>query len=306
MRVRHTWERMGRLAASVVVAVSLVVAGCTNDGVSVPTTSTTFSSTTSTSLTQTGSATQSTVPPNYVLTVFIPEVSVDQGQAALELTLLDGTTLEIEWPETLDLLSGGVTPYGWARIEGGAARDFYIRYGDVVDVIAQFGPATQVGKYPDNAGGVVSFWRPTADEVDYLGFQFGGWAVLVYDYRTAGEGRMTDESRALWATHFHGSITDEGFLRLSADPPLTLARAGEYPSPMSMTLWSPTGLVFLIPGPCQPGFMSPIDEDDHAFWCDTSGRLSIEVSGPPEYQQQVHDELSVVFVDFGETSASGS
>ncbi|MDX1469643.1 MAG: DUF6174 domain-containing protein [Acidimicrobiia bacterium] len=195
----------------------------------------------------------------------------------------------------LALASDGVTPYGWARIDDGAGRDFFIRYGDVEDVVSRLGPSEKLGEYPGGSGGVVGFWRPSADEADYLGFQFGPWAVLVYDYRTDAQARLSEESRALWASHLRGATNSEGFLLLSSDYPLLLGRAGEYPSPMSLTLWSPDGLVSLTPEPCQPGFVSDskIDNDDYAQWCDVSGHMSIAASGPPEFQQKVYDGLLI-------------
>ena len=62
---------------------------------------------------------------------------------------------------------------------------------------------------------------------------------------------------------------------------------------MSVALSGPYGSVDLVPELCVPGFVSPIDDDDFAHWCDGSGHLSIRVTGTPGFQTQVHDELIV-------------
>jgi hypothetical protein len=241
--------------------------------------------------------------------LFVPEVLVEEGTATLAVEFLDGSTAELSWPADLDVLSDGVAPYGWAHVPHQNARDFFIRRGEPEEVVGLFGSPRLLTEYPDDQGGRVGFWRPEGwPDVDFLAFQFGSWVVLVYDYRTAmfGGDPMSDEDRQLWATHLHGSETSQGFLRLFADEPLQVAPAGAYPSPMSITMWSPGGEIDLVPENCDPGFVSPIDDgDEFSHWCDPSGLLSIRIGGPPDFAQQVHGELRVGNVDLaGETTST--
>ncbi|MBA2725359.1 MAG: hypothetical protein H0U53_05160 [Actinobacteria bacterium] len=220
---------------------------------------------------------------------------------------LDGSSAELTWPPDLDLFSEGIAPSGWAFVPNRFARDFFIRRGGPEEVVGLFGSPRLLTDYPDDEGGRVGFWRPEGwPDVDYLAFQFDSWVVLVYDYRTGlyGGDPMNDEGRQLWATNLHGQETDEGFLRLFADEPLQVAPAGGYPSPMNLTFFSPTGEIVLVPENCDPGFVSPIDGGEFTHWCDTSGLLSIRITGSPEYAQRVYDQLRVSNVHIAPGTAS--
>ena len=290
------------------VAVTVLLAACT--GASTSTTTAPSTSQPATTIvvgpgpsesTSTTSTTIASIPLPEPVMAFVPEVFVDQGVASMVVLFPDGSTVDLAWPADLDLVSDGLLPYAWAQIPHRVARDFVIRHGEVPDVLATLGDARLLQEYPNGVGGTVGLWQVSGDEVDYLAFDFDPWTVLVYDYR--GFGRMSDADRELWATNFHGMTTDEGFLTLTADHPLRLSLAGEYPSPMQIALHSPRGVVWLVPEDCAPGFVSEIDLDDFAHWCDGSGRISIRVSGTPEFQQAVHDGLVVQIAHFGMRSA---
>ena len=235
------------------------------------------------------------VDPVPVLDRFIPPLPLTDGRLVLDVEFVDGTTAAVSWPASLDLVSRGLIPYGWAFIAGGSARTFFIRPGTVEDVLERLGNSELLDQYPDGNGQSVGLWRPLSDEVDYLGFQFGNWTVLVYDYRS--ELQMSDEHRSLWATNFHGEETASGFLRLSADRPLELVYAGDYPDPLRMTMRGEDGEVRLVPGPCVPGTIEPA-ANAVAFlgWCAESADMMVKVYGPPEFQQPVAAGLSISVV----------
>jgi hypothetical protein len=216
------------------------------------------------------------------------------------VTFPDGSTADLSWPEDLDLLSEGVTPYAWAQVPHRHARDFFIRQGHAEEVVGAFGTPRLMQEYQDQSGGTVGAWRPEGwSDVDFLAFEFESWVVLVYDYRTAefGGDPMGDEDRQVWVDSLHGRETDTGFLVLTADEPLRIAGAGAYPSPMSLTLWSHEGALDLVPEVCEPGFISPtdaiVDGDEFSHWCDASGLMSIRIVGPPTFAQRVLDGLRV-------------
>ncbi len=222
---------------------------------------------------------------------FVPVLTLEGGAVALDIVFVDGSRSMIEWPVTLDLVSEGVIPYGWAFIPGGSSRDFFVRPGTVDSVLERLGGADLQAEYRDGAGVMVGLWRPQEDEVDYLAFEFGNWTVLVYDYRN--ELQMSEEHRALWATNFHGEVTESGFLVLSADHPLQLVFAGDYPAPLNMTLHGADGEVQLTPGACEPGVMDGIDSDAFAVWCTVEANMTIQAYGTRDFQQAVADGLIV-------------
>ena len=208
----------------------------------------------------------------------------------------DGTTAEILYPPDLDLAGTNIHPYTSAVAPAGVSRDFVIDYGRVDEVLRDWGEVELLDEYPDGQGGSVDFWR-TPDS-DYLAFQFGSWTVLVYDYQD-GEARMSEEQRSLWATHLHGREVAGGWLILEADPPLTLARAGEHAGPELQFLIPGKEFkqVLLFAGACTPiragkGFDEADIETVHgvavartrdahgewyALWCDPSVPMRVDV-----------------------------
>lgn len=222
---------------------------------------------------------------------FVPEVAVENGTATLAVPFVDGSTLRLRWPADLDLVSEGVTPHAWGSWPECCQSTFFIRRGTPAEVVGR--GSTLLGEYDDGKGGQVGFWRPESlDELDYLAFQFDSWVVLVSDFRPGGVDppMMSDTDRQTWATNFDGQETDEGFLRLSLDPPLELTPAGGYPSPMSLTLRGPDGSMTLTPEEqCIPGF---IDEHFH-HWCDPSGLLGIRVDGTPVFEETLKTQLRI-------------
>ena len=229
---------------------------------------------------------------------FVPSLPLEDGVLSLDVVFVDGSTSHVEWPGTLDLVSHGLIPYGWAFIGGGSSRDFFVRPGTIEDVLDQLGGADLVGDYPDGAGATIGLWRPANDTVDYLAFQFGGWTVLVYDYRN--DLMMSDEDRALWAASFHGQESEAGFLVLTADYPLRLVFAGNYPAPLNMTLRGDNGEVKLTPGLCDPSVTNGIDSDAFVVWCNEDANMTVQAYGSRDFQQAVLDGLVIRSVVFAE------
>lgn len=301
------WSAAPRLILT--VAVLLVAGACTlAPGPEAITTDATAPTVTTTSVppppttTPAPTTTRVTIADSDVTFIpFVPEVSVEDGMVSLLVEFTDGSRARLQWPEELDLISEGVIPYGsgWVESEAGSfARDFIIRSGDIEEVLGGFGGAELLDEYEDAQGGMVGFWRPRGWFTDFLAFQFGSWVVLVYDYRF--EARMDDNSRQLWATNFYGEETEDGYLLLSADPPAELASAGEYPSPLQLTLSSDQGEILLIPRECDPaseiydGAHRIGDTETHfASWCDTTGLVTVHIYGTPEFADTVYDQLHV-------------
>jgi hypothetical protein len=118
-------------------------------------------------------------------------------------------------------------------------------------------PPSPIARYEAADGQSVGFWNlPHPEEPNYLGFQFGRWAVLVYDYpadEESGAAAMTDAERAAWSASFSGRETADGFLLLRGSGPLRLARAGETAGPqLSFGSVGQPPWFALYPGPCKP------------------------------------------------------
>jgi hypothetical protein len=133
--------------------------------------------------------------------VFVPPTHRDGDRVVMPLTFPDGTRVTIAYPPELALAELGVAPYGSASLDNRIGRDFVIRYGDV---------------------------EPRARSLE---FEFGRWTVDVYDYPEHDPAAMTERERRDFRATLSGRVTEDGFLVLTAAPPLTLAEAGEHAGP---------------------------------------------------------------------------
>jgi hypothetical protein len=227
---------------------------------------------------------------------FVPQTHREGERVVLPLTFTDGTTAELVYPPSLELAERGVRPYGSGYLDGASAtpsrsnvvgRDFRIFFGELLDVLDAVGGGRTprlLARYAGVGGRTIGFWD-VGDDVNYLAFQFGRWVVLVYDYR-AGAAAMSDAERSAWAASFSGKASGDGFLLLSAIPPLRLARAGEHAGP-ELTFGSiGPPAVALYPGPCRPhqdqtrrvGGKLVQWSGGFADWC-LSGSMRIHASG---------------------------
>jgi hypothetical protein len=244
----------------------------------------------------------------------VPATYPDGDRVVMPLTFPDATRAELVYPPELELERMGVFPYSSGTLHGesmepgrgdSVGRDFAIRRGEVRELLqARYGNGRRAGEllaeYEGADGQKVGFWNVDwHDGSHYLGFQFGGWAVLVYDYETAGA--MTDAERASWAASFSGRETATGFLVLEGSGPLRLARAGEHAGPeLLFSAGNATQALMLYPGECRPGWddMRRVDgklvswHGPFASWC-LSGSMRAHAEGDREFVGALIRELEV-------------
>ncbi len=196
---------------------------------------------------------------------FVPATYREGDRVVLPITFPDGTSAELVYPPELEIAELGVFPYSSGRLHGKSpipgrsdfvGRDFVIRHGDLAHVLAAFNSRKEpvlLAQYQGANGQTIGFWDVrTNDTAHYLGFQFGRWAVLVYDY-VAGGAAMTDAERASWAANFTGRETADGFLVLDGSGPLRLARVREHAGPeLDFYGVHPERGLGLYPGECTP------------------------------------------------------
>jgi len=210
---------------------------------------------------------------------FVPRTYREGEKVVVPVTFPDGSTAEVVYARELDLASRGVRPNTWALLDtsyGSVGRDFRIDPGRLEEVWR----GDPIREYEGADGTVVPFLR--AAGMDYLAFGFGAWTVSVYDY-PGGGARLTEEERSLWARSLTGYETEDGFLLLEAQPPLRLARAGEYPSPMELWFGGPDGGVEIWPvQKCSPKQHFERSAG-YASWCDTEARMYIGVQGDKKF-----------------------
>ena len=206
------------------------------------------------------------------------------------MTFPNGRRAELAYPRKLRVEFEGVSPYAFGTLHGRSRwpgrsdfvqRDFRIWRGDVEDVLAWWNSGERpslIAEYRGRDGRRIGLWDLTEEpDVHYLGFQFGGWAVLVYDYTPDGSSagaQMSEAERAAWVNNFHGFETRDGFLVLKGSGPLRL-RGFE----LSFSGGAPSRRLTLYPGPCrpQPGWTQSVGgtpvrwESSAANWCVPGG-----------------------------------
>jgi hypothetical protein len=145
---------------------------------------------------------------------FVPATYREGDRVVLPITFPDGTSAELVYPPELEIAELGVFPYSSGTLHGKSptprrsdfvGRDFVIRHGDLAHVLAELNNQKQpvlLAQYQGANDQTIGFWDVrTNDTAHYLGFQFGRWAVLVYDY-AAGGAAMPDAERASWAANY--------------------------------------------------------------------------------------------------------
>jgi hypothetical protein len=245
---------------------------------------------------------------------FVPATTVESDQVVLPVTFPDGTSAELLYPPKLEIAELGVFPYTSGtlrRIEPtpargkSVARDFVIRYGDLNELLASRNdgkPPRLVGQHDGAGGQSVGLWDFSwNDTAHYLGFQFGRWAVLVYDY-IADPAAMTEAERASWAASFTGRETDDGFLVLEGSGSLRLAGVGEHAGPqLTFSVTEPSRALLLFPGECRPdrfGETLLVDgkrvswHGRFASWC-LSDSMRLHAEGSREFIDSVIRGLEV-------------
>lgn len=198
---------------------------------------------------------------------FVPATRAEGDSVVLPVTFTDGTSAELVYPRRLELATLGLAPYGSATLRGKSSvpgrsdkvgRDFLILHGEAHDYLARSRwpkPPSVIARYKAADGQSVGLWNLPHPEPNYLGFQFGRWAVLVYDYPAgeSGGAAMTDAERAAWSASFSGRETADGFLLLGGSGSLRLARTGETAGPqLSFGSVGEPPWFALYPGPCKP------------------------------------------------------
>lgn len=242
----------------------------------------------------------------------IPTTYRERERVVLPVTFPDGSRAELVYPPELDLAGFAVRPYSSGRLRGKSptpersdivARDFVIADRDVDHLLAERNestPPTLLARYNGVGGKHVGFWnlRRVDLNVRYLGFQFGRWAVLVYDY--IGVSAMTDAERSAWSASFSGRETADGFLLLRGSGLLRLARAGEHAGPELLFSAGPERALELFPGRCNPHreqtrvIQGKRVTWSHGFadWC-LSDSMRIHASGGADFIGGLIRELGV-------------
>jgi hypothetical protein len=227
------------------------------------------------------------------------QVQRDGNSVVLPVVFPDGTEADLIYPAELDIAGLPVHPYSSGRLHGKSpnslrgdvvGRDFWIERAKVHDVLVGANRGKEprlVAEYRGADGQPVGLWDIRLDS-DYLGFQFGSWAVLVYDYTDAAA--MTEEERASWAASFSGRETKGGYLLLKGRAPLRLARAGEHAGPEIEFGESAEGKgLSLSPARCR----QPVDRGPgHATWC-VAPSMRAQAVGPERFVKALLAGLEV-------------
>jgi photosystem II stability/assembly factor-like uncharacterized protein len=185
-----------------------------------------------------------TVPtPSSIGYRFVPPTTTENGITTLPVTLPDGETFTMRYPEQMKIAQLGFAGSLGVNWEAETTIPFLccskqvsITYQTIKDV---YGDATPVHVYRGPNGEAVPYFHArqalkfsrTPPEYDFLVFQFGPWLVQVHDQTEttraqggtdATEARMTETQRETWAHNLTGTVDDNGYLVLHAAEPLSI------------------------------------------------------------------------------------
>lgn len=155
-------------------------------------------------------------------------------------------------------------------------------------------------------------WKGTPGvwECPNLVFRFEDWYVGV---RTC-QGELSKRQKEQWARSLRGDVTSEGFLVLSAQPPLVLQETGGHEGPELILERDRANTIELEPGRCDPADLP--DEGDIRTMEDGT-RVSFSRIGGPDskiehnwYAEWCEDglmrvQLTYAYEDFAVAAAEG-
>lgn len=238
---------------------------------------------------------ESAAGTNRAVGSFHPKTRREGNLLVMPITFPDGTAAELAFPDSLGIDSFQVRPHTGGRIEesvpAGARETFALFQGRGWLGDNYLSP---IEAYEGVDGHPVRFVEaPPDDPADlYLVFEFGSWTVLMPDHRDPGLG-LTDDERQQWATLLSGEETEDGFLTLTAHPPLTLYQTSETLSP-HLIFENGDRTIEFFPGPCEPyesGTPAGFERDGlihmrglvvsfaprSANWCDPKASMIVQV-----------------------------
>jgi hypothetical protein len=192
----------------------------------------------------TPSSTTAPTPASSIDGRFIPPTTADNGIVTLPVTLPDGESFTLRYPQAMQIaqlgLGGSTASVNWEAQTTipflCCSKEVSITYQTIEDA---YGDATPVHVYRGPNGEAVPYFHAiqslrhnrTLNKYDILVFQFGPWLVQVYDQtaftyaqggKDATEARMTEAQRETWARSLTGTVDDNGYLLLHAAEPLSI------------------------------------------------------------------------------------
>lgn len=227
---------MGSWVTTAVVALALLAAACETEGDIKP-------------------RAGPTGPPRSQLVIgevqsFIPATHKEGSKVVMPVTFPDGSTAEIVYPPAIDIAGMGGQPYSSGGLNNCCDSDFFILFDAIPK--SELAGEVPLKVYPGSHGAPVEYWRVGAKGHDpqidrWLIFRFGQWNVFIHDT----QGSMTQDQLATWARSLRGEETSDGFLRLSGEPPLRLAKASDHAGP-ELLFSNRRNMVIFFVGECQP------------------------------------------------------
>ncbi|MGH2450780.1 MAG: hypothetical protein ACRDGE_05840 [Candidatus Limnocylindria bacterium] len=250
---------------------------------------------------------------------FVPPTSVVDDQRVVTLRFPGGITGEIAYPADVDVHARGATPGGRLSIAGDhqdvdpygrpivsakieahrGARD------DVLREINDGQPPKVIAEYPGARGETVALYATSAG--NYLAWQAGSWTLLVSDPTGSGtilgaEPRDQEEDRTIYAANLHLHEDPDGWLGVTADPPLRVDAP-------YVVLGDPGAALAFARGPDRLGpelsaghhvvvvyawgcvGSGRTEAPSYVSWCDRATQLSFDVVGSDAFVKSLAEGL---------------
>lgn len=234
---------------------------------------------------------------------FVPPVAVEDGQQVVTLRFPGGVVAEVAYPSEVGVHRQGATPGGQLVVdadEGGGQRSVHVEVyrGSAEAVVEELGdePPQRVGGYPGPTDRRVAVYE--IDGEAHLTWEASGWVAL------AAMETASEELRTAVAAHVHLGEDADGWLSLTAEPPVrvrdpyvALGAPNAARSAARRGARADDDVVVVRASACT-GPAERHEEPRRLSWCDPNTQLAFDVSGTPVFVQRLTEALEARTADY--------
>lgn len=221
---------------------------------------------------------------------FVPPTRDENGKVTMTVVFPDGSVSDLVYRRELRLADLGISgadiaidSFGESAPRPDCAQTLHVSYGDPR---GSFYRGNQPLARYQAGGDTVELWRGVEGNRYSIVVRIGSWVVTLPCDEAPNE-----TAQATWVRALRGTETEDGFMVLRPDPPLSLAKPSEVGGP-SLYVGGPQASLSLTPGECRTTPGEGVEEvygtlvgrfPGGASWCSDDGQVRVTAYGGDDF-----------------------